>query len=109
MPLDLFSHPVGEDHGSVQHGPRQQQHEFFAAVPAGTIDLAHFLAEDLREIAKHDIAGLVAIGVVHALEAVEIAHHARKRLVQPFRMLEHLAQALLEVPSIVEPCEGVCL
>lgn len=109
MSLDLFSHPFRERHCGVQHGAGEQQHELLSAVPTRTIDLAHFVAENPRELLEHRVAGLVAVCVVHALEAIEIAHHAPERLVQSFRVLEHLAQPLLEVPSIVEAREGVCL
>ena len=65
--------------------------------------------QDLGELLEDRVAGLVAVGVVHALEPIEIAHDAGERLVQPARVLEHLLQPLLEVPAIVEPSEGVGL
>ena len=62
-----------------------------------------------RELLEHRVAGLVSVRVVDALEPVEVAHDARERLVQALGVLEHLVDALLEVPPIVEARERVGL
>lgn len=107
--LDLFPHPLRERDRGVEHGAWQEQHELLAAIASRTVDLAHLVAEDARELLQDGVAGLMAILVIHTLEAVQIAHHARERLVQPTCVLEHLVQPLLEMPSIVEPSEGIRL
>ena len=109
MRLDLFPHPLRERDGGVEHGARQEEHKLLSAIAAGAVDLAHLAAEDARELLQDGVAGLMAILIIHTLEAVQIAHHARERLVQPTRVLEHLVQPLLEMPSIVEPSEGIRL
>lgn len=109
MFLDLFPHPFGEGHAGVEDGPRQQQHELFAAIPADAIDLPCLVAQDACKLLEHGVARLVAVLVVHTLEAVDVAHHAGERLAQPRGVLEHFTQPLLEMPSIVEPREGIRL
>ena len=83
MPLDPFAHPFRERHGRVEHGARKQQHELLATVAADPIDLARFVFQNGGQLLEHLVTGLVAVRVVDALEVVEIAHHARERLVQP--------------------------
>lgn len=109
MRLDLFPHPLGEGDAGVEYGARKEEHELLAAVPAGPVDLAHFVFENLRELLENRVACLVAIGVVDTLEPVQIAHHDGERLVQSLGVLEHLLDALFEVPSIVEPREAIGL
>lgn len=109
MRLNLFPHPLREPHRRVEHRARKEQHELLPAVAPHAIDLAHFLAKDARELLEHRVASLVPVSVVHALEAIEVAHHARERLVQPFGVLEHLLEALFEMPTIIESRESVRL
>ena len=87
----------------------EEEHELFPAVPADAVDLSNLVLENLGELLEDRVAGLVAVGVVHALEPIEIAHDACERLVQPARVLEHLPEAVLEVPAIVEPRQRVGL
>ena len=109
MRLDLFPHPLGEGHRRVEDRAGEQQHELLAAIPAGAVDLANLGAQNTRELLEHRVARLVAIGVVHTLEAIEIAHHAGERLVQPLGVLEHLVDPLLEMPPVIEAGERVRL
>jgi hypothetical protein len=109
MCLDLFSHPFREGDCGVEDCSGEQQHELFAPIPAGPIDLADFVAQNAGELLQDRVAGLVAVGVIHTLETIEIAHHARERLLQPLRVLEHLDQSVLEVASVVETRQGIGL
>src|SRR3569833_1708170 len=105
--LDLFPHPLGVGHAGVEHGAREEEDELLAAVPAGPIDLTYLVLENLRELLEDRVARLVAVGVIDTLEPVQVAHYEGERLIQPLGVLEHLLDALLEVPSIVEPREGI--
>ena len=69
MCLDLFAHPFGERDGGVEHGPGKQQHELFAAEATRSIDLAHLVPQDPRELLEDRVARLMAVGVVHASRA----------------------------------------
>jgi len=70
MRLDAFPHPLGEGDGGIEHGARQEQHELLAAIASSSVDLAHFVAENARELLQDSVAGLVAMFVIHTLEAV---------------------------------------
>jgi hypothetical protein len=107
--LHFFTHTLGKRHSGVQNRARQEKHELLAAVAADPVDLARLALEDLRQPLQHRVTGLVAVGVVDALEPVEVDHHAGDGLVQALAMLPHLAQALLDVPTVVQPCQPVGL
>ena len=61
------------------------------------------------ELLEHLVARLVPVGVVDALEVIQVAHHARERLAEPLGVLEHLLQPLVQVAAVVEPREPVGL
>jgi hypothetical protein len=109
MCLDAFAHPFREGDRGVEHRARKQEHELLAAVSPRPVDLPNLVPQDPRELLEHRVARLVPVLVVHALETIEVAHDAPERFVQPCRVLEHLAQALLEMPPIVETREAVRL
>jgi hypothetical protein len=105
----VFSHPFRKRYSRVEDGAWEQKHEFFAAVTADTVDFAGLVLENLRELLEDSVTRLVAMRVVHALEMIQVAHHTRKGLVQPARVLEHLDQPLLEIAPIIETREWVSL
>ena len=109
MRLDLFPHALGERHAGVEDRPRQEQEELLAAESSRAIDLAYLVAKNFCKLLQYGIAGLVAVGVVHALEAIQVTHHAGERLVQALRVLEHLLDPFLEVAPVVEARERVGL
>lgn len=83
MRLDAVTHTLRKCHGCIENGSRKEQHEFLAAIPSDFVNLARLLVQNLRKLLEHIVAGLVTVGVVHALEAVDVAHHDREWLVQP--------------------------
>ena len=109
MRLNLFSHPFRERHRRIQHGAGQQQHELLSTIPAGAVDLTDFVAKDPGQLLEHGVAGLMAKGIIDALEPVEIAHHTGEWLIQTLGVLEHLIYAFLEMPSIIESGQHVSL
>src|SRR5689334_13385580 len=109
MPLDAFAHPFGEGHRGVEHGAREQEHELLATVAADAVDLPRLLLEDRRQLLEHLVARLVAVGVVDALEVVQVAHDAREWLIEPLGVMEHLLQPVVQVAPVVEPREAVRL
>lgn len=94
--LDALPHPFSERNSRIEHGARQQQQEFFSAISADPVDFTRLELENFGELLEHLIACSVTVRVVHLLEMIDVAHHARDRLVQTKRMLEHLVQSLLE-------------
>jgi len=109
MRLDLFPHPLGEQPGGIDAGTRQQEEELLAAQAADAIDRPRLVPQNLRELLENFVAGLVPVGVVHRLEAIEVAHHAGERLSKATCVGEHLAEPMLEVPAVVESRQGVGL
>src|ERR1700680_4346015 len=73
----------------------EQHDEFLAPVARYEVRLAHVRGELLAEYAQHLVAGFVPVGVVDALEAVDVpredAHRAPKALPAP----EFLFDALI--------------
>ena len=45
--------------------------------------------------------------VVHALEAIQVAHDARQRLLEPLGVREHLVHLLLDEPPVLESGQAV--
>ena len=107
--LYCFTHALGEGNGRVEHRPWQQHHELLTTVTADAVDLARFLLQDSGELSQYHIARLMAVGVVHTLEAIQITQHHRERFVQPSRVFEHLIEALLQVAPVVESRKRVRL
>ena len=76
--------------------------------PTRSISRASSL-EDRRQLLQHRVAGLVPVRVVHALEVVQVAHHAGERLGEPLRVLEHLLEPLLRWRRLSSPVSpSVC-
>ncbi len=63
--------------------------------------------EDLSDRAQDSVAGLVAMGVVHVLEVVQIEEDERERVADAVRAapLEH--ELLVEHPAVGEAGEAV--
>jgi hypothetical protein len=81
--FNRFAHPLGERDRRLRRRAGQDQHEFFAPVAADPIDLSCVIEEQLGKLPEHFVARLMPVRVVDALEFVEVAHHARERLVKP--------------------------
>ena len=107
--LYCFTHALGEGNGRVEHSSRQQEHKLFSPIPADAVDLARLFFQDAGELLQYHIAHLMAVGVVHALEAIQITHHHCQRLLEPPRVTEHFLQTLLQVTPIVESRQRIGL
>src|SRR3954462_14736648 len=68
--LHFFPHPLGKGHCGVENGAREQQHELLPAVAPYAIDLlARLILQDPGELFEYGIPRLMAVSVVHGLEA----------------------------------------
>src|SRR6476619_4660871 len=94
--LYCFTRALGEGNGRVEHRPRQQEHKLFTTIASHAVDLPRLLFQDARELFQNRVAGLMAVGVVHTLEAIQITEHHRDRLLEPSRMTKRFLQALLQ-------------
>ena len=82
-------------HASIS-SPGQQPGELLAADPRHHLALARAGPQAARHLAHHGVAGRVAVGVVDALEVVEVEQHQRQRGAGAQRAGGLLVQALLE-------------
>src|SRR6478672_1724510 len=108
MLLHALSQPLRKRNCGIQNCSWKKEQKFLTAVAADAVDLARLVLQNLRETLEDLIAGLMPVSVVHFLEMIDVAHHARYRLVQPVRMLEHLVQLRLERATIIDFGEPVC-
>jgi len=101
--LYCFTRALGEGNGRVEHRTRQQEHKFFSPIATDAVDLPRLLFQDTGELLQYRIARLMAVGVVHTLEAIQITHHHRDRLLEPPRVTKRFFEALLQIAPVVEP------
>ena len=81
--------------------------EFLAAQPTEQIAAADDAAQPIGEALEHEIADVVAIGVVDALEMVDVENHQRQRRAAHARVLDHRREMALEEAAIVEAGQRV--
>ncbi len=87
----------------------QQHDELVAAQPADGVDLAHAGAHPQRHFTQHDVAGLVAVGVVDGLELVEVEEHDGGAAALAAPGGQRLVQAVQEQDAVGQAREGVVL
>ena len=105
--LDLGPHALGEVHRAVEVGAGQHHGQLLAAVAGGLVDLAGRLLEDPGHLAQHDVALLVAVGVVDRLEVVEVDHHQAELLPEALGALDLGLEDLVEPAAVEEAGELV--
>lgn len=67
----IFADAFEDADGDIGAAIRQDNHEFFAAVPCGDVVGSQRLNEQPREETKCLVARFVTVGIVQQLEAVE--------------------------------------
>ena len=67
------------------------------------------LAQPRRHLDEERIAGVVAVRIVHLLEAVEIDEHHGKLAVSPPRALHRLLERGAEARAVGEPGERIAV
>ena len=109
MRLYCFTRAFGKGHGRVEHRSGQQEHKLFSTITTDAIDLARFVFQNPRELLQYRVTDLMAVGVVHTLEAIQITQHDGDGFFQPSRMSKRLLESLLDVATIVESRERIRL
>ena len=71
---------VGDGERRAQHGVRQDDREFLAAVARGDVLALDVLLHRHGDEPQHLVAGEMAAGVVEILEMIDVGHHQRQRL-----------------------------
>ena len=84
---------LGDGRGGVGVGLGQHDQELLAPVAAGRVDGADVRREECAHMAQHRVAGGMAMGVVEALEVVEVGQDDRQRVPEPARPLVLLVHA----------------
>ena len=80
--LYCFTRALGEGNGRVEHRSRQQEHKLFSPIATDAVDLPRLLFQDAGKLLQYGIACLVAVGVVHTLEAIQVTQHHGERFLQ---------------------------
>ena len=60
-------------------GLGHDDHELFAAIAADEVDAPDVAGQHFRDLAQHEVAGHVTVGVVDPLEVVQVDQHDRAR------------------------------
>ena len=75
MFMALLPQAFRQDERAVDARFRQQQNEFFTAQPCDPVDLVTGdLKADIGKFLEHDIADIMALGVVDKFEVIKIAN-----------------------------------
>src|SRR5580704_8964596 len=88
-------------------GARHHDDEFLSTQTADEVAAPNRLLKLTAETLEHAIADIVAIGVVHALEMVDVENHHGQRRASRACGFDHRRQAALERATIVEPGQRV--
>ena len=100
---------LGEHVGAVLVGVRGQHRELLAAHARGSVEAALGAADRVGHALEHGVAGGVPVGVVHALEAVEVADDQAERLVGAAGALELEVEHVLEAAPVEQAGERVAV
>src|SRR5580704_12362495 len=88
-------------------GARHHDDEFLSTQTADEVAAPNRLLKLTAEALEHVIADIVTIGVVHALEMVDVENHHGQRRASRACGFDHRRQAALERTAIVEPGQRV--
>ena len=105
--LDLGADALRELERAVQAGLWQRDRHLLAAVAGGLVHLARGLAQHAGDLAQHVVALEVAVGVVDALEVVDVEHDQPELLLEPAHALDLRGHDLLEAAVVEEAGELV--
>ena len=107
--VERVRQPAAEVERVARVAGRHHDAELLAAEAADDVRAAQRAAEKIGEVAKHLVAGPVAVDVVDPLEVVDVEHQHRDGVPRPARAGQLGAQALMKVAVVVEAGEGVGL
>jgi hypothetical protein len=98
---------LGDGRGIVHARAAQQNRELVAAQPPHRVGLAQAVAQQLRGLAHESVAGLMAEGVVHLLQVVQVQHQQRARVPVAAHQLDLQRQRLQEAPAVEQAGQRV--
>ena len=94
---------TGDSVETIHRGAVHYHEDLLAAPAAGGVPAAHVAEYHFGYAFQHDVAALVAVGVVDLLEVVEVAHYDTERAFGGFKRAERSGEAV----AVVQPGEGV--
>jgi hypothetical protein len=107
--VDSGPNALGEHVGAVLVGVRRQHGELLPAHSRRSVEAALGAADCVGHAPEDGIAGGVPVGVVHALEAVEVADDQAEWLVGAAGALELEVEDLLEAAAVEQVGERVAV
>ena len=105
--VNACSDPLGDCGGCKAIRVRTKNNEFLTAVSGDRIARAQAVLDHAGDIAQNLVASLVAVGVVNALEVVDVDEHRSQIGCVPARLLRLDHTSMLKVASIVDACQRV--
>ena len=105
--LDGVPHALGDLERLGEVHAREQHEELLAADPVDELEAAQRLADLVGHVAQDGVAALVAVGVVHGLEAVEVEQDQGDGSAGEVRLLLDLEHARVERGPVQEAGERV--
>jgi len=72
---NFLADSIGNLDGKIEVGVREDDRKNLATVTTHNIGGSHFSTADIRQLLEHQVAGLVAMAIVDALEMVDINKH----------------------------------
>ena len=88
-------------------GIGQKYNKFISPITRGQIDLSGVGKHAFRDRGEDRVPGRVAVGIVDALEVVDVQDHERKLAMRTFSPVELFFQALPEIAQEVEAGQPV--
>ncbi|EFI64014.1 hypothetical protein BCSJ1_26258, partial [Bacillus cereus SJ1] len=105
--LDRLAQALGEQPGAFHRRVQQHHAEFLAAVASGDVGIAHMGLDHPGEGLDRLIAHGVTIGVVDALEMIDVEHHQRQATAIALVPGEFLGEALFPVTAVGQSGQAV--
>jgi hypothetical protein len=105
--LEVVQHLAGRQLRAIDVGGRQQHRELVAAQTRNRVGGAQRAPQPRRHLLQHLIAGMMAVGVVDLLEAVQIDHEQRQPLFIAGRSQNGLLEAIVQQRAIGQVGEQI--
>ena len=104
---DMGADPLGDVLGEERRAVGQDHRELLAAEARDRVHRPDALAERDRDVLQDDVAGLVAVGVVDALEVIDVDHQDQRRLAGARDAIDLARQRELEVAPVRQAGERI--
>ena len=90
------------DHLCLPIGLDENNQELIPTVADNKIRVSHLLNEKLRHRLQDSVAGLMAVGIVDLLEAIDVDHQEADRMVVPLGPADLTLDNLVKVTAVVD-------